>query len=89
MTSIAGIGCLEAAIQGQGAHQMQLVASSSLFISSSVAQACGCMLAKGGTLDGMQLLSGVISQHQPPPILFHLQRLNIIDPMRTYVSGLL
>ena len=54
-------------------HQMQLVAGSGRCVSGGVDQAGGRMLAEGGALDGMQLLRGVISQHQPPPVLLDLR----------------
>lgn len=51
---------------------MQLVAGSSCCISGGVAQAGSRVLAKGCALDGMQLLRGIIPEHQPPPILLDL-----------------
>ena len=51
---------------------MQLVAGSSGRISGGVAQAGSRVLAKGRALDGMQLLCGIIPQHQPPPVLLDL-----------------
>ena len=51
---------------------MQLVVSRACCV-SGVAETRAGVLAKGDALDGMQLICGLAAQHQPPPILLHLQ----------------